>query len=712
MSFLTDLFGYGGYLDEVFSAYEPRKGQIELSVAIDVAIRSGRHLLGEGPCGCGKGLAYLAPAINYIQERQGRRLLVCTETHALQEQLIRTDLPILRKALPRPFLYTLLKGRHNYLCLRKYKDEPRPWLVAPEGVAEVEEWAATTQTGDRSELSFKPQGNLWEGYGSTSDECVGKRCNYYRICWANRARKEAADSDVVVTNFHMLMANIKYLGNVLPPFDVLVCDEAHKLADVARDCLGFSVSYFGIRRITRWMKRNKVAQQLADLLESTAREFFDKVGNYARSPRYLDVLREPNFVNAEYVLHYLKEALSKLREQARNSRLTASERGVADKMGDQCENLMSRLESGVLQFEDRNIYWLEEHQPRGWFSIESRPVEVGGILHNGLFDKVPSAILVSATMMTGGNFSFIRGEVGVPKSAIEVIGESAFDWENNARVIVPEGLPEPPTGQMTRQERAKLERDWSIAVADRLEETIMQAQGRTLGLFTSRRNMNFAADRLRQAKLPGTLLVQEEGATFSKLIEQFQAEPESTLLGVASCWTGIDVPGDTLSVVFIDKLPFPVPADPVVGAITQLYDLKYGPWGGFIRYSIPKAIMQMRQGVGRLLRCLTDRGVVVLADRRLRTKNYGDLFLGSLPQMPELASLDEISGFLFGEAEPEVLLGTNPYLILGVKPGATIVEIKKAFREQAKKYHPDHNGGSDALFKKVAEAYRTLGGEL
>jgi ATP-dependent DNA helicase DinG len=649
--FLCELFKRDGHLSQVFDSYEPRKGQIELTVAIDAAIHQERHLLGEGPCGTGKGIAYLAPAIHYVHEGDDRRVVVCTETIALQEQLIAKDLPLLVAALPFDFTYTLLKGRTNYLCLRKYHD-PKPWDVTgsyvPPRASAVQNWAQATLTGDRSELPFKPRGDLWRGYSSNADDCIGKRCTHHTDCWANQARARAADSDVVVTNMHMLMANIQYAGAVLPPFQVLVCDEAHKLPEVARDCLGFGVSYYGVQRLARWIKRHTEQSGLARRLDTAAERLFEQVADYYRSQRYSQWLSEPNFVDASTVTRLLEEARALAVNRAEGVFLTPPERARAEKVAEQAETIKTRLEAGVEQSGDQNVYWLEEHK-KGWVSIEARPVEVGGILHTQLFDAVPSVVLVSATMTTGNNFGFLRRELGVPSGAMEVIGETPFDWMEQSRFIVPAGIPDPPTGYFpTIQEKQQREREWSIAVADCLEEVIAAAEGRTLALFTSRRNMDHAAAQLAAGGLPGALLVQEPGATLQALVKRFREEPHSVLLGVASFWTGLDVPGDTLSVVFIDRLPFPAPTDPVTAAICNRLDRKYGPWSGFAKYMIPRTIMQLRQGVGRLIRCQTDRGVVVLADRRLLTKAYRTQVFNSLPPMPALPNVEAIEGFLRG----------------------------------------------------------------
>lgn len=666
MGYLHDLFALDGYLGNLFDVYEPRKGQIELAVTIDYAIRAHRHVLGEGPCGTGKGVAYLAPSIRYTTAGSVCRTLICTETHALQEQLMMRDLPMLEKVLPYKFSYALLKGRNNYLCLRK-ADEVKPWNVVgsnercPPEARIIESWI--TKTGDRSELSSKPRNYLWGLYSSTSDECIGRRCPHKADCYYNRAKRIAAESDIIISNFHMLMANLQYNKMVLPEFDILVCDEAHRLASVARDCLGFGVSYFAIRRVVSWLRKHAGRGQLAENLDTAARMLFDRIALYAKSQRYKDRLMEPGFVDASQVVDCLMKArrvaaqIAGIKVEENNDNIFDEmlekinaddvEKGVAEKVFGDCERIIKRLKTGISQEDDRNVYYLEEHLPKGWYSIEARPVEVGGILNKQIFSETPTVVLVSATMTTGGNFNFIRREVGAPDDALEIVGSSAFDWTSQCRFIIPQGIPDPPTGYYaSMQERRRAEQEWYYAIADTLEEVVQYANGRTLALFTSKKSMNFAADKLRAAKLPGSLLVQTPGVTLSKLVEQFRAEPESVLLGVASLWTGIDVPGEALSVVFVDKLPFPIRGDPVVQAICNRYDTKYGPWSGFNMYMVPMAIMQLRQGVGRLLRCQTDRGVVVLCDRRLLTKPYRQQFLCSLPPMMALDQLDDISEFL------------------------------------------------------------------
>lgn len=638
---LLEVFDHDGYLSKVFERYEPRKGQIELAVAIECGIEQRRHVLAEGPTGTGKGISYLVPSLEHIREHPEHRVMVCTETISLQEQLMNSDLPLLQEALPYDFSYTLLKGRVNYLCRKRYND-PKPWTVEPPMVAAVEEWARDTTTGDRSELPFKPRGDLWEGYSSSSDDCIGKRCSYYKECFANKARRRAANSQVVVTNFHMLMANIQYEGAVLPPFQILVCDEAHQMAKTARDCLGYRVSRFSIRRIARWL--DKKTEKSGHHLDQLGRALFDRVADYAKSERYIGQLREPGFVDIDDVVGALEGAQAIAAHRAKHAGLSDKEQGESENMVVRCEKIILKLRSCVEQNDDRNVYWLEE-QKKGWFSMEARPIEVGGILRKCLFDEVPTAVLTSATMTTGGTFDFVRRELGIPQGIIEVVGESPFDWMSQSRFIVPAGIPDPPTGYFaTLQEKKIREQEWGIAVADRLEDVIHAAQGRTLALFTSRRAMDFVAHRLHN--LPGPLLVQEPGVNRSRLVQLFKEDLSSTLLGVASFWTGLDVPGDALSVVFIDRIPFPVPSDPVTAAINARYDAKYGAWSGFNMYSIPMAIMQMRQGVGRLIRSQRDRGVVVLADTRLLSKSYRQQFFNSLPPMMALDEVEEIREWL------------------------------------------------------------------
>jgi ATP-dependent DNA helicase DinG len=656
MTTLADFFREGGYLSEQFPHYHPRLGQVELAVAVEDAIEFKHHLLGEGPCGVGKGQAYLLPAVMSVLGDPERRVAICTETIALQEQLVQKDIPLLAKAIPEHFSWALLKGRVNYLCQRKY-NTPRPSAVSgsPSRIEElINQWAATTEAGDRSELKFKPDGETWSYYGSTSEECLGKKCRWHDECWANKARNHAKESDLVVTNYHMLMANIQFAGAVLPPFQILICDEAHRIPDVARDCLGLRVSYHSVRRLLKWAKDYTDEENFIRNLEDAADRLFDKIGEFAESRSYTNVLKAPGFVDYTTVVKHLNYLQGLAEEAGKNPLISETEQALAEKAGAAAKSVSERIVMCIDQADDRNVYWIETHRRyhgTDWYSLEARPIEVAGILNKQLFGAVETAILVSATMTTAGNFKFLRGEVGAPPESAELMVASPFDWMTQARYLVPGGIPEPPSGKNGRDYEND-EAEWQQAVAERLIEVVYAARGRTLGLFTSRRAMNYAAEQLRHSGVPGPVLVQEPDLTVSKLVEEFRQDERSVLLGVSSLWTGVDVPGNSCQVVFIDRIPFPNPRDPLVAAIQDRISKAVGDqWAGWRCYSIPQAIMKFRQGVGRLLRDTDDRGVVVVADQRLRTKGYASQFFTSLPPMQGLRSIDEIEEFLWDGLE-------------------------------------------------------------
>ena len=632
--YIEQVFGAGGLLAAKFPGYEMREGQAALARMVDQAMREGKHALGEGPCGTGKGVAYGVPAVWHAHHRH-KQVVIATANIALQEQLVRKDLPLLAQVLPWRFSFALLKGRSNFLCIDRLREsEARGELCLTyddELDRQIEAlfyWAEDTTTGDVSELPFIPLFQAWSKFSVSSDECTGDDCPFVEKCFAERAKVAALAADIVVTNYHLLFAHLAVrretgLDLVLPPFDLLICDEAHEAAEIARDFFGFSVSERTIKRLAK-RAVDLGDRELAARLKDEAADLFEEVASFARSPAYRCRLRRPGFVDAADLSGALR-SIEALGRQAEGDPLREPEARTKGKnLARLARRAAAHIQEAVGQSDEGKVYWIET-DPKGRARLRGKPIDVSGLLRSELFEATRSVTLVSATLAAGGSFAFVRRELGVPEGALEVVAESPFDFGSQALLVVPEGLPDPR------------EPEFAQAVSTVLARVMDLCDGRTLGLFTSYKNLNAVYERvsgnghrvLRQGDLPRT-----------ELARVFKEDVSSVLLGTESFWTGIDVPGEALTGLVIDKLPFPHPEDPVVNAICER-DKQ-----AFYTYLVPRAIIALRQGVGRLIRSRRDVGVVVLLDRRVAEMRYGRRFLRSLPRMMTTRKLDNIPRFL------------------------------------------------------------------
>jgi len=631
--YISEVFGAGGLFASRFPNYEVREGQVALARMVDQAMASGCHALGEGPCGTGKSVAYSVPAVWHAHHHR-KRVVIATANIALQEQLVRKDLPMLAKVLPWPFTFALLKGRNNYLCLDRLADsEARGELreLFDEQQRQVDEilpWAKATRSGDMSELAFIPAHQVWSRCSVGSDECKGDGCQFRDDCFAEQARAVAHGADIVVTNYHLLFAHLAVRCEtrqdlVLPPFDLLVLDEAHEAAEIAREFFGFSVSEHTFARLASAAADLGQKHLARDLRVETER-LFQRLSDHARSPRYRRRLRTPG-VAADAGLQRALSALVALAEgRARDSSLDKKERATAANVGRNAGTAAARLNEGLGLTEPGKVYWLDL-DPKGRVKLRAKPVDVSDLLRAELFERCPSVTAVSATLTTSGTFGFVRRELGVPEGALEVIADTPFDFESQALLVVPEHIPDPR------------EPEFVDAAADVFREVLRACDGRTLGLFTSYRNLNGVYDRLAGTR---HRLLRQGDLPRAELTRIFKEDVGSVLLGTESFWTGIDVAGEALTGLVIDKLPFPHPDDPVIDAICER-DPR-----AFDNYLVPMAIIALRQGVGRLIRCKTDVGVAVILDRRIAEKGYGRKFLKSLPPMLTTRRVENISRFL------------------------------------------------------------------
>ena len=631
------ILGPEGALAAALPGFEHRPEQLEVSRAVERAFEARQVLLAEAGTGTGKTLAYLVPAI-----LSGRRVVISTGTKNLQEQIFGKDIPLLRDVLGLPFHAAYLKGRSNYLCLHRYEakaaapsfDRPEEAVLWPRLVA----WAERTQTGDRAELDLPEDFAGWRELSTTSEECLGSRCPHYEACFVTRMRREAEACDVLVVNHHLFFADLALKARpgakgegVLPRYEAVVFDEAHALEEIASDYFGVQVSSFRLEDFVGDAQRalgpgdplGGTLSALAARLRWHSEGFFRDVSQRLRLQREGAVRLAPRTL-AE--LPELDEVLDVLASIGAATGREDSPELLA--LSRRSEEIAEQLEHITRSEDPGHVYWAEA-RGRGVF-LRAAPIEVGEDLRRTLYASVDTIVFTSATLTAGNRFDFFRRRVGLEESVETASAEtvsvaSPFDYPNQAALYAPAHLPDPNAPH------------YAEAVADELVALAEITGGRAFALFTSLRNME-AAWRAARDRLPYQVLLQGERPK-SALLEAFRAEP-SVLFASHSFWEGVDVPGDALSLVVIDKLPFGSPSDPRVAARIEL--LRERGEDPFSAFQLPEAAIALRQGFGRLIRSSRDRGVVAVLDPRLHARSYGRSLLRSLPPARRVGDLDAL----------------------------------------------------------------------
>jgi ATP-dependent DNA helicase DinG len=630
---VSRFFGPQGLLARTLPGFEQRPAQEQLAREVSRVLERGGVLLAEAGTGTGKTLAYLLPAVEL-----GRRVVVSTGTKNLQEQLITKDIPLLARALGREVSVAVMKGRSNYLCTMRFKSfgsggtfrrmDEVPLFRA------VEAWAPRTRTGDRGEVEDLPDVvDFWREISASSENCIGQSCAEFESCWVTQMRQRAAEADIVVVNHHLLCADLNVkdtgFGTVIPEYDTVVLDEAHLLEDVATQYFGLSVSNLKHEDLVRDVERELNAARIdgrevrADL--ATVRDRADRLFKMLAARHVGKRLTRgwaPPLV--------LEEAGSLLRrlDAVRTGLLAMAElpdplRALADRAG----SLRSELEFLLAAEDDGHVYFAET-RGRGT-ALKATPIDVSTRLQELLFSRVRSAVLTSATLAVDGGFDFLRQRLGLAE-ADELLLPSPFDFAQQALLYLPRRMPDPQSP--TFVDRA----------AEEVEQLLAASQGRAFVLFTSYANMNAVAQRIA-GRVPWPLMIQGE-APRTALVEAFRRTPNAVLLATSSFWQGVDVAGEQLSCVIVDKLPFASPADPVVGA--RIDRIRNGGGNPFAEYQVPVAVLTLKQGLGRLIRSASDRGILAVLDSRIVEKSYGRRFLQSLPPARVVHRPEDYAGFL------------------------------------------------------------------
>ncbi len=628
----ADMLGSDGLLAGEVPGFAARVQQQEMAAAVEQALADAGTLIVEAGTGTGKTFAYLVPAL-----LSGQKIVISTGTRHLQDQLFHRDLPTVRSALGVPLKAALLKGRANYLCQQRLQ------VARAEGrfsdrrqvhqLEQVHEWSGRTVSGDIAELSNIPEDSpIWPKVTSTTENCLGADCDHYADCHVIRARREAQDADLVVINHHLLCADMALkeegFGELLPGADAFIIDEAHQLPETASRFFGHALSSRQLLELAQDSINEYIAEtgeqeglpDVARGLETAVREFRLAMGEGEQRAPWSRLAGKPALVRAR---DSLKEALAELTLQLEP--LSERSRGL-----DNCYQRALRVQALLVQTTEQPpeqfIHWFETW--RQSFRINLTPLDVSENFNSQRAALPECWIFTSATLSVNDSFEHFARKLGL-EGARTLQLDSPFDYARNALFYVPKGMPEPS------------DPDYTARMLDQAEAIIEAARGRTFVLFTSYRAMNLARDRLRDSC--GFPLLVQGSAPRNELLERFRELGNAVLLGTSSFWEGVDVRGEALSCVIIDKLPFASPGDPVWQARIDAMKARGG--NPFMDEQLPHAVITLKQGVGRLIRDVDDRGVLVICDPRLLGKRYGRVFLNSLPDMGRTRALEDVVAF-------------------------------------------------------------------
>ena len=652
---IREVLGPGGLAAAVVEGWETRDEQLQMAEGVGVCLETGGTLIVEAPTGVGKTLAYLVPAI-----LDGRRVIVSTQTKTLQEQIVEKDIPLLAEVFARGGIelrsalthdareasesrFALMKGRANYLCLdrldRQLSQHRLDFDRTPTLLDRIARWAPESIRGDRAELSDLPEDTpLWPQLDARAEICIGGRCPRYEDCFVVRMRRQAANAEIVVVNHHLLLADLalraevalsgdgRQFGEVIPRAELVIVDEAHGLEEIASDYFGGSVTSHKLARLARDARQWGLTVPRATELEARVGAAVDSVDHvFAALPGAEGRARIDRSERFERARKYGADAVVSLRS------LSAWVEGhaddpMADSIGGRADTLASAVQFIVQAESPDYVYWYER-ESRGT-RLGASPIEVGALLREHLFEAFRSTVLTSATLSTGSDrgFDYFAGRVGAPEDATTERLGTPFDFARQVALFMPPDMPPPDAEGFV---------DAACAAAESLIEMV---GGGALFLFTSHRVMRAAHEKLRgRLRFP---VLRQGLAPKRTLIERFVLEAPAVLFATASFWEGVDIPGDPLRLVLIDRLPFASPADPVVAA--RASRVEEGGKSAFATYSVPHAILRLKQGFGRLVRTKNDVGVVAFLDSRIRTRSYGRRFLKALPAARRITEPDDL----------------------------------------------------------------------
>ncbi len=650
---IENIFTPGGLLSQALPNYESRLGQLSMAKAVASVLNlpgdatnlvKAQMLAVEAETGIGKTLAYLVPAA-----LSGQKIVISTGTLNLQEQILNKEIPLIQRYIFPELKVICVKGRQNYLCLyraKQFLSEPQiQFFKRPDELENLYDWLQETHTGDRAELTWLPDYSpLWEHICSSTDKCLGGKCPENANCFIGRLRKRAARASVLIVNHHLFFSDLAIRrfgqGEVLPRYQAVIFDEGHHLENIATRYFGTSFSLYQVKTLVKDIeelgqsilpqKACRKTNQVVRLLAVQAAEFSEifpkKKGRYPL-PEIIDQTKEWNDK-----LNSVFAALDSLN-------LLLDSTALSDESWDgarrRCHELSENLAVTTMDMNGASVYWCERREKT--VTLTASPIEVSSDFREHLYSQVSSIIFTSATLTTGGKFDYMFKRFGLDKDTETMSLSSPFDYKHRTKLYIPPNdFPEP--NALT----------YSRAVQEQSLQIIKASRGRALLLFTSLKAMNEMRSFLADS-LPYVVLMQGD-APKGRLLDAFQQQRDSVLLAVASFWEGVNVPGESLSCVIIDKLPFEVPSDPVIKA--RIDRIKEEGGKPFFDFQVPRAILALRQGVGRLMRSVSDRGLLAVMDIRLYSKGYGRLFLKSMPASPVIRTITEVDEFFKREFYP------------------------------------------------------------